>query len=145
MAEFGFGQHFTPADRCSDTAQIHGGSHMKGVLVISAMLLLSGSSALAEGAARACVSDIRTLCGGVQPGQGRIAGCVKERFKDLSEPCQNLLATTAAGAKACAADLKQNCAEARRRAARVACIRSSLANLGDACKSALARVAAAGK
>jgi hypothetical protein len=94
------------------------------------------------GAARACVADIGALCGGVEPGQGRIAACVKERFKDLSEPCRNLLTTTAAGARACGADVKQNCANARRRTAIVAWMKSTLADLSDTCRSALARVAA---
>jgi hypothetical protein len=116
---------------------------LKSVLAISAALLLSGSGAMAQGgAARACGADIKTLCGGVEPGQGRIAACVKERFKDLSEPCRDLLSTTAAGARACAADVKQNCANARRRSAIVACMKSTLANLSDTCRSALARVAA---
>jgi hypothetical protein len=118
---------------------------MKRILTSSALVvLLSASSAIAQdAAAKACAADVKTLCGGVEPGQGRIAGCIKERFKDVAGPCQNALATAAAGARACAADIKQNCADARRRIERVACIRSALADLGEACRSLLARVAAA--
>jgi hypothetical protein len=115
---------------------------LKGVLAISAALLLLGSNAMAQGVARACAADIRALCGGVEPGQGRIAACVKEHFKDLSDACRNPLATAAAGAKACAADVKQHCASARRRPAIVACMKSTIANLSDTCRSAIAQVAA---
>ena len=115
---------------------------LKSVLAIGAAFLLFGSSAVAQGAARACVTDIRTLCAGVEPGEGRIAGCFKEHFKDLSTPCQNLLAATATAAKTCTADVKQHCADARRRSARVACMASALTDLSDACKSAISQVAA---
>ena len=115
---------------------------LKSVLAVGVAFLLFESSAVAQGAARACVTDIRTLCAGVEPGEGRIAGCFKEHFKDLSTPCQNLLAATAAAAKACTADVKEHCADARRRAAKVACITSSLTDLSDACKSAISQVAA---
>jgi len=118
---------------------------LKSIFAISAVSLLLGSNAVAQSAARSCVTDIKTLCAGVDPGEGRIAGCVKEHFKDLSEPCQNLLATTAAAAKACTADVKQQCADARRRAAKVSCLKSALLNLSEDCKSAISRVAAGRK
>jgi len=117
-------------------------SMLKSVLAVSAALLLFGSAASAQSRARACVDDIKKLCASVQPGEGRIAGCLNEHLSDLSEPCQNLLATTAAAAKACTADLKQQCADARRRVAKIACVKSALANLSDDCKSAISQIAA---
>jgi len=118
---------------------------LKSVLIISVALLLSGSSAVAQGAARACVADVRKHCADVQPGEGRIADCVKKHVGDLSAPCQDLLAATAAAAKACTDDLKQRCADARRRTAKLACIKSTLADLSDSCKSAISQVAAGRK
>jgi hypothetical protein len=116
---------------------------LKNVLVISAAFLLLGSSAMAQGGAeRACAADIRALCAGVGPSHGRIAACVQRHVRELSQPCRNLLATTAAGTKACAADVKKNCAKARRRAAILVCMRSNLTNLSGTCRSALARIAA---
>lgn len=115
---------------------------LKNVLAIGAALLLFGSTALAQGRARACVDDIKKLCASVDPGGGRVAGCVKEHLNDLSPPCQNLVAEATTAAKACAADLKQHCADARRRVAKVACIKSALANLSDDCKSAVSQIAA---
>jgi hypothetical protein len=115
---------------------------LRSVLVISAALLLSGSSAVAQGAARACVADVQKNCAGVEPGQGRIAECVKKHIGELSAPCQELLASTAAAAKTCTDDVKKSCADAKRRTAKIACLKSALSNLSDGCKSAISQVAA---
>ena len=40
---------------------------LKIVLAVSASLLLLASNAMAQGAARACVSDTKKLCAGVTP------------------------------------------------------------------------------
>jgi hypothetical protein len=55
------------------------------------------------------------------------------------------LASTAAAAKTCTDDVKQRCADARRRAAKIACLKSTLTNLSDGCKSAISQVAAGRK
>ena len=115
---------------------------LKRGLAVTAALLLFGSNAVAQGAARACATDIRTLCADVKPGEGRIAGCVKDHIKDLSEPCQNLLAATAAAAQACTADVKQHCADTSRRRQKIRCLKSVLLNLSDDCKSAVSQIAA---
>jgi hypothetical protein len=114
---------------------------LKSVLAVIAALSLYGSNALAQSGARACVTDVKSLCGDVKPGEGRIASCVKDHIKDVSEPCQNLLARTAAARKACSADVKQHCAEARRYTEKVSCLKSALLNLSDECKSAVSQVA----
>jgi hypothetical protein len=115
---------------------------LRGSLAVPIAMLLLGSSAQAQGAAGACVSDIKTLCADVKPGQGRIGACLKDHIKDVSEPCQSLLATTAAAAKTCAADVKQHCADAQRRTEKISCLKSALLNLSDACKSAISQIAA---
>jgi Cysteine rich repeat len=62
----------------------------KNVLIIAAALALCSPSASAQEKvpAGACAADIKAKCAGVERGQGRIAACVKEHLKDLSEPCQ---------------------------------------------------------
>jgi hypothetical protein len=115
---------------------------LKSVLVIGAALLLSGSSAVAQqAAAKACIADVKKNCAGVEPGGGRIADCIKKQIGDVSAPCKELLASTAAAAKTCRDDVKQRCADASRRTAKIACLKSALTNLSDGCKSAISLVA----
>jgi hypothetical protein len=116
------------------------------LFLIFAMLSLPSSVASAElrGVVRACVSDVKAQCAGVNPGEGRIRACIKTHLKDLSEPCQKLALKAATG-KACAADVKQNCAGTKPGGGRIqACMKDHLADVSEPCKEALAR-AAAGK
>ena len=112
---------------------------------IAVVLLLSSTGAMAQhrAMAKACADDIKTKCAGVEPGQGRIRACVKDHFKDLSQPCQDFLVKAEALRSACAADAKQFCPDVRPRGRRVAaCLEQHAADLSDPCKDAMAEVAA---
>jgi len=39
-------------------------------------------------AVEACKGDVEKLCPGVQPGEGRIAACLKEKRRQLSDGCK---------------------------------------------------------
>ena len=117
----------------------------KKFLVTSVALLLFGSTAVAQGAAKSCVADIKTHCASEKPGGGRIAGCIKQHLNELSAPCQDLLAATAEAAKVCRDEVKQRCADASGRAAKLVCIKSALTSLSEDCKSAISKVAAGRK
>lgn len=39
----------------------------------------------------ACMADLKTVCAGIQPGEGRVAACAKANFAKLSPPCQQAL------------------------------------------------------
>ena len=112
------------------------------LFLVTAMLLLPCSTVLAaelRGVAKTCVSDVKTQCAGVNPGEGRIRDCIKTHLKDLSEPCQTLV-LKAVTVKACAADVKQNCAGTRPGRGRIrACMKDHLADVSEPCKEALAR------
>jgi hypothetical protein len=96
-------------------------------------------------AAKACAGDIKTLCTGVQPGEGRIRACIKSNFSKLSEPCQAVLLKAAAIGKACKDDVKKMCAGIKPGGGRIeACMKSHLGELSEPCKDALSQ-ATAGK
>jgi hypothetical protein len=44
--------------------------------------------------ARVCKPDIELLCQGAQPGQGRIAQCLRKQQKALSAPCADTIEKT---------------------------------------------------
>jgi len=44
--------------------------------------------------ARVCKPDIELLCQGAQPGQGRIAQCLRTNQKALSAPCADMIEKT---------------------------------------------------
>ena len=77
-------------------------------LLLAAVLLLPPSMASAE-LAGACLKDAKALCPGVTPGGGKIRDCLKTNIKGLSDECKEVL-VKAVNVKACADDVKQNCA-----------------------------------
>ena len=49
--------------------------------------------------AKACKQDIKTLCDGVKPGEGRIAACLKEHADKVSDGCKAAVKDAAAARK----------------------------------------------
>jgi hypothetical protein len=120
---------------------------LKNASAIGITFLLMGSVTMAQEteAAKACASDIKTLCAGTQPGEGRVKACIKANFNKLSEPCQAVLHKAAAIGDACKADVKQLCASIQPGGGRIeACVKSHMAELSEPCKEALSE-AMAGK
>ena len=63
-----------------------------GTLVIAVGLTLPTLASAQQGGVRgACMSDIKTLCGSVQPGGGRIRDCIREHREQLSSGCKMAL------------------------------------------------------
>ena len=78
---------------------------MRSGLVILTALLLSGSAAVAQQAGKPCAGDIKTLCVGIQPGEGRIKACIKSHLTDLSPTCNDRVLTVAVTGKVCKTDV----------------------------------------
>jgi hypothetical protein len=118
---------------------------MRSGLVIVAALLLSGSAALAQQAGKPCAGDTKTLCAGIQPGEGRIKACIKSHLTELSPTCTDRVLTVGVTGKACKADVAAQCAGVVPGTGGLrACIKEHMAALSDACKDAMSQ-AAAGK
>ena len=49
--------------------------------------------------AKACKEDIKTLCEGVKPGEGRIAACLKDKADKVSDGCKDADKAAAAARK----------------------------------------------
>jgi hypothetical protein len=87
-------------------------------------LLLSGSAAAAQQAGKPCAGDIKTLCAGIQPGEGRTKACMKSHKTDVTNLCGGVVPGTG-GIRAC--------------------IKSHMAAVSDPCKDAMSRAAAGRK
>jgi hypothetical protein len=117
---------------------------VKTFFAISVVILLSTTSGMAQSTAmKACASDVKSLCGSIQPGDGRIKACIKLHFGDVSAPCQAVLTKAAAISKACGTDVKKTCADVKPGGGRVeACMKSHLSELSDPCKDAVSQTTA---
>ncbi|MBR0824064.1 hypothetical protein JQ596_00855 [Bradyrhizobium manausense] len=115
-------------------------------LVIMIALLLSDSVVVAQQTGPPCTGDIKTLCAGIRPGEGRIKACIKSHLKDVSEACQDRLLTVAVTGKTCKADVANLCAGIRPGTGGIrACIKSHIAELSEPCRDAMSRAAAGRK
>src|SRR6478735_4002520 len=115
---------------------------LKILSICATLSFLLVSSAMAQSGVGACAADIKKVCDNIEPGNLRVATCVKEHLADLSDVCKARLAEVAAAGKTCRADVQQQCGTERRRIQKVACIKNALSNLSDDCKAAVAAVAA---
>ena len=118
---------------------------MRCWLVILAATLLSGSVALAQQAGKPCAGDIKKLCAGIQPGEGRIKACIKSHLTKLSQTCEDSVLTVAVTGKVCKTDVTKLCAGIVPGTGGIrSCIKSHMAEVSDPCRDAMSR-AAAGK
>ena len=67
-------------------------------LMLSALLFVLPPAVFAQEvefdvikAVRACGGEIRKVCSGIEPGDGRIRACMKDKFAELSTGCKNAL------------------------------------------------------
>ena len=118
---------------------------MRSVLVVLTALLPPGSAAVAQ-TGEPCASDIKTLCAGIQPGEGRIKACIKSHLTDLSPTCEDRLLTVAVTGKVCKTDVAKLCAGIVPGTGGIrACIKSHIAEVSDACRDAMSQAAAGRK
>ena len=119
---------------------------MRSGLVILTALLLSGSVAVAQQASKHCAGDIKTLCAGIQPGEGRIKACIKSHLTNLSQTCEERMLTVAVTGKVCKTDVANLCAGIVPGTGKLrACIKSHMAELSDPCRDAMSQTAAGKK
>jgi hypothetical protein len=92
-----------------------------------------------------CSNDLKTYCARVQPGEGRVADCLAQHFREIRPSCRG--AITAAFnkfdkmAEACKGDAEKLCKGVPHREGRVlSCLKSRQADLGPSCAAAFKSV-----
>jgi hypothetical protein len=118
---------------------------MRYGLVILGALLTSGSGAMAQSGSP-CAGDVKKLCAGIQPGEGRIKACMKSHLGDLSQSCEDRLLTIAITGKVCKGDVAKLCAGVVPGTGGLrACIKSHMVEVSDPCKDAMSGTASGKK
>jgi hypothetical protein len=113
----------------------------KWLALFSGMLCLSvATSAPAAETARPCRDDAARLCQGVQPGEGRVARCLKQHSNELSPACKNNIAKMKEEIKkareACKDDAKKLCGGIKPGGGKIAqCLKQHESELSPACKA----------
>jgi hypothetical protein len=106
---------------------------------------MTHSAFAASAVVKACRTDIKAQCGDeMKSGGSALKDCMKKHFSDLSEDCQVAIIRAAAAGKACKADAKKLCADAKPGKGSE-CLKSHAADLSDGCKEAMAKAEAGGK
>ena len=119
---------------------------------LCAVLFLVGSAvtAMARGGGggappQTCAVDLKSLCAGITPGEGRVRACIISHMSQLSTACSTKLSRAAYVAKECETDVKQFCGKVKSGGNRIAsCMRPHLGGVSRSCKGALAFIAAPG-
>ncbi len=114
------------------------------MFALCATLLLSGSTAAVSATphtlSRYCAVDLKSLCAGITPGEGRIHACLEAHISELSVGCSARLSRAAWVAKECHADIQQFCPHAVYGSI-ASCMKPHLGEVSDPCKGALAFIA----
>ena len=109
---------------------------------------------LVDDVRRSCKTEIRTYCGDVTPGEGRILACFYAHGTKLSPPCEyalfnasarlaHAIAAVAYVAKECNKEIDTHCSSIQSSGGRIAqCLFKNESSLGKSCDQALSDVGA---
>ncbi len=107
--------------------------------LLGAAVVLTAPVAFAEGMApgKACKADLDKLCPGVEPGHGRLLGCLEGKTDQLSPACKDDVSKKlTAFYKACKPDADKFCATVERGEGRVMqCLKDNESSLSKSCKN----------
>lgn len=128
-------------------------NRVSSAIVLSIALLLAASPAAVQargggggnGRSQTCAIDLKSLCAGITPGEGRVRACMMSHMDRLSAACSAKLSRAAYVAKECETDVKRICGGVKSGGNRIAaCMRPHLGEVSASCKRALAFIAAPG-
>ncbi len=114
---------------------------MKWISVLTLILSFHATSfAKSEKKAGACEKDVATLCAGVEPGEGKIAKCLRENKEKVSTECKAEWEHAKAAFKelkeVCHEDYQKYCEDVKPgRGAVLKCMRKNKEKLSEACKA----------
>jgi len=109
------------------------------VLSLACLVIVVTASGAFTQEAKPCAGDIAKFCGNVQPGEGHIAGCLKQNEAQLSLGCKVHLVQVKEALKevdqACEDDIAMFCGGVKPGGGRVAeCLKANKSHLSRKCK-----------
>ena len=115
---------------------------MKNIVLFAVLALAVPAPAVHAEETGPCKAELEKLCKGVEPGEGRIAKCMKEHEAELSEGCKKMAGKMGerkekmdAAKEACKADKEKFCKDVEPGEGRVAkCMKEHEAELSEGCK-----------
>ena len=118
-----------------------------GLLAVATLVVASNLDAQPDGGVpgdNPCVEDAMRFCSDVEPGEGRIMRCLKERASSLDSRCEEFLDKMGGIATefqaACGDDVNRFCQGIAPGGGRIgACLKDNLAEITAECKSLLVR------
>lgn len=114
-----------------------------GLSVVAALVLLQAGPMRAQDLGTgACKADADKLCKDVQPGEGRIARCLKQHESSVSPACKDAMVQARqkmqALREACAGDAKQYCKGVKPGHGRMlTCLQQNENKLSQGCRAAM--------
>jgi hypothetical protein len=92
-----------------------------------------------------CEGDVYRLCRDVEPGEGRVARCLKDHESELSQSCQGAFNTWRLGrmelVAACSGDIAKHCQMVPEGGGRIwVCLREHRKDLTSDCRAAVDRL-----
>ncbi len=114
-----------------------------GLLILAALVLLqAGPMQAQELGTGACKADAEKLCKDVQPGEGRMARCLKQHEANVSPGCKDAMVQARqkmqALREACRGDVKQYCRGVKSGHGRMlTCLKQNEAKLSAGCRTAM--------
>ncbi len=114
-----------------------------GIFTVAALVFLpAGAVQEQELGTGACRADAEKLCKDVQPGDGRLARCLKQREASVSPACKDAMAQARqkmqALREACRGDAKQYCRSVKHAHGRMlTCLKQNEAKLSEGCRAAM--------
>lgn len=91
-----------------------------------------------------CAEDVKKLCSGVKPGEGRIYQCLMSHETEINPACRDQLVQAKARfdqfVQSCKTDAEQQCKGVKPGQGRIlSCLKSHEANLSPACREEFTR------
>ena len=90
-----------------------------------------------------CAKDREALCGGVEPGEGRVMKCMRENEEKLSSECKSHQEKMKKAMKgiheACHEDMEKFCSSEKRGRARMKCMKKHKDEFSSSCKEEMSK------